>query len=89
MVEIFLTWERKLTSRHRKLSFPNKMNPQRPTPRYTVIKTAKVKELILKKARERWVAYQGDPIRRSADFSATSQARRDCSPSLKCCKKGT
>ena len=31
---------------------PNKMNPNRPTPRHTVIKMAKVKEMIIKAARK-------------------------------------
>ena len=32
---------------------PNKLNPSRPTPRHTIIKMAKVKERILKAAREK------------------------------------
>ena len=32
---------------------PNKLNPNRPTPRRTIIKMAKVKERILKAAREK------------------------------------
>ena len=60
---------------------PNKMNAQRPTPRYIIIKMPKFKdkERILKAAREKHlVAYRGVPIRLSADFSKeTFQARRD------------
>ena len=48
---------------------PNKMNPKRPTPRYTIIKlaTVKDKEEILKATRER-VTYKGAHKRPSADF---------------------
>ena len=57
------------------------MNPKRPTPRHIIIKMPKVKdkERILKSAREnKLVAYRGDPIRLSADFSKdTLQARWD------------
>ena len=59
---------------------PNKLNPNRPTPRH-IIKTAKVsdKEKILKAAKEKQnVTYKGTPIRLSADFSTeTLQARRE------------
>ena len=49
---------------------PNKLNPNRPTPRHIIIKMAKVKERILKAAREKQrVNYKGTPIRLSADFS--------------------
>ena len=55
------------------------MNPNRPTPRHTIIKTAKVKERILKSAREKQrVNYKGTPIGLSADFSTeTLEARRE------------
>ena len=60
---------------------PNKLNPNRPTPRHIIIKMAKVsdKERILKAAREKQnVNYKGTPIRLSADFSTeTPQARRE------------
>ena len=54
------------------------MNPNRPTPRHIIIKMAKVKEIILKTAREKErVTYKRTPIRLPADFSAKSlQARR-------------
>ena len=54
------------------------MDIKRPTPRY-IIKMPKVKERILKAAREKkLVTYRGVPIRLSADFSKeTLQARRD------------
>ena len=59
----------------------NKLNPNRPTPRHIIIKTAKVndKERTLKAAREKQnVTYKGTPIRLSADFSTeTLQARRE------------
>ena len=49
---------------------PNKLNPNRPTPRHIIIKMAKVKERILKAAREKQsINYKGTPIRLSADFS--------------------
>ena len=51
---------------------PNKLNPNRTTPRHLAIKMAKVKdkERILKAAREKQsVNYKGTPIRLSAYFS--------------------
>ena len=49
---------------------PNKLNPNRPTPRYIIIKMAKFKKRILKAAREKQsINYKGTPIRQSADFS--------------------
>ena len=60
---------------------PNKLNPNRPTPRHIIIKMAKVKdkERILKATREKQsINYKGTPIRLSADFSTeTLQARRE------------
>ena len=60
---------------------PNKLNPNRPTPRHIIIKMAKVndKERILKAAREKQsINYKGTPIRLSADFSTeTLQATRE------------
>ena len=57
------------------------MNPNKPTPRHTIIKMAKVKdkERIPKAAREKQrVNYKGIPLRLSADFSTeTLQARRE------------
>ena len=57
------------------------MNPNRPTPRHSIIKMAKVKnkERILKAAREmQSIYYKGAPIRLSADFSVeTLQGRRE------------
>ena len=41
---------------------PNKLNPNRPTPRQIIIKMAKVKERILKAVREKQsVNYKGTP----------------------------
>ena len=67
---------------------PNKVNPNRPTPRHIIIKMAKVKERILKAAREKLrVNYKGTPIRLSADFSTeTLQARREWQDTLKVLK---
>ena len=49
---------------------PNKLNPNRPTPRHIIIKMAKAKERILKAAREKQsIYYKGTPIRLPADFS--------------------
>ena len=60
---------------------PDKLNPNRPTPRHIIIKMAKVndKERILKAARKKQnVTCKGTPIRLSADFSTeTLQARRE------------
>ena len=60
---------------------PNKVNPNRPTPRHITIKMAKLKEKerILKAAREtQSLNYKGMPIRLSDDFnSETLQARRE------------
>ena len=60
---------------------PNKLNPNRPTPRHIIIKVekGKDKERILKAAsKKQTINYKGAPIRLSADFSTeTSQARRE------------
>ena len=58
---------------------PNKIHPNRTIPRRIIIKMAKVKERILKVAREKWkVNYKRIPIRLSADFSTEMLlARRD------------
>ena len=51
---------------------PNRLNPNRHTPRHIIIKMAKVndKERILKAAREKQsVTYKGIPLRLSTDFS--------------------
>ena len=57
-----------------------KLDPKRNTPRYIIIKLAKIKdkEKLLKVGREgETVTYKGVPIRLSADFSKeTLQARR-------------
>ena len=64
---------------------PNKLNPNRTTPRHIIIKMAK-EERILKVAREKKnVTYKGTHKRLSADFSAeTLQARREGKRYLKC-----
>ena len=56
----------------------NKINPNRPTPRHT-IKKAKVKERVLKAAKEKWrVNYKTNYTRLLADFSTESlQAKRE------------
>ena len=46
------------------------MNPNRPTPKYTVTKMAKVKERMVKAAREKKVGYKRTPERLSVGFSA-------------------
>ena len=60
---------------------PNKLNPNRPTPRHIIIKMAKVKdkERILKAAREKQsINYKGTPIWLSDVFSTENlQARRE------------
>ena len=55
------------------------MNANRPKPRHITIKMAKVKERILKAAREKQsFNYKGTSIRLSADFTTeTPQARRE------------
>ena len=50
---------------------PNKINPNRSTPRHVITKMVEIKEEILKVTRERQlVAYKGTPIRPSGIFSA-------------------
>ena len=70
---------------------PNKVNPKRLTPRYTIIKMAKVKdkERILKAARERQlVTSKGAHVRLSADFlTETFQASRDWHEKFKVMKR--
>ena len=58
---------------------PSKLDPKKTTPRHIIIKMPKVKERILKAAREKeTVTYKGVPIRLLADFSKeTLQARRN------------
>ena len=47
----------------------NNLNPNRPTPRRSIIQMTEVKDWILKVAREK-VDYKGTPTRLSTDFSA-------------------
>ena len=69
-------WERKQTYRSKKQSVPNWINLKRSTPRHIVIEMAKIKERILKAAREKkHVIYKGTPIRLSADFQ-----KKPCRP---------
>ena len=60
---------------------PYRINPQRNTPRHTLIKLTKTKhtERILKAAREKQqITYKGNPIRLTVDLSTeTLQARRE------------
>ena len=57
---------------------PNKFNPNRPTPRHSLIKMAKVKKSILKIAREKQrVNYKGTPLRLSTDFSTETYRPRE------------
>ena len=58
---------------------PNKLNPNRHAPRHIRIKMAKLKDMILKAAREKQrMNYKGTPMRLSADFSTeTLHARRE------------
>ena len=60
---------------------PNTRDPRRTTPRYIIIKMAKIKDKdrVLKAARERKkITYKGKPIRLSSHFSAeTLQVRRE------------
>ena len=54
---------------------PNKWNPNRTTPRHIIIKMAKVKDRILKAAREKQsINYKGTPIQYLS--TDTPQARR-------------
>lgn len=58
---------------------PIKINPNRPTPRHSIIKMPKDKKGILKPVREKQrVNYKGTPIKISADFSTeTLQVGRE------------
>ena len=65
---------------------PYMINPRRNTPRYTVIKLAKIKdkEKLLKAAKEKQqITYKGTPIRLAAE---TLQARREWHDILKVMK---
>ena len=66
------------------------MDTKRITTRHIIIKMSKVKERILKAAREKQrVTYRGIPIRLSANFSKeTLQARRDWQEIFKVMKSG-
>ena len=61
------------------LRSPGWINPRRNSPRHTAIKQRKIKDRILKSAREKGqITYKGTPIRLSAYFSTeTLQARRE------------
>ena len=69
---------------------PNKINPNRHTPKHNIIKMAKFKhkERILEAAKEKQrFIYKGTPVSLSADFSAeTWQARREWHDTLKVLK---
>ena len=71
---------------------PNKLNPNRPTPRHITIKTVEVKdkERILKAAKKRKqkrIVYQEIPIRLLVDFSAENlQSRKECHEMVKVLK---
>ena len=69
---------------------PNKLDPERPTPRHIIIKMTRLKdkERILKASREKeMVTYKGTPIRLSSDYSTeTFQARREWSKIFKVMK---
>ena len=58
---------------------PNKMNPNRPIPRHSIIKMEKVKDKkSFKGSMRKRVNYKGTPIRLSTDISTeTLQARRE------------
>ena len=58
---------------------PNTLNPNGHTPRHSIIKMAKVKERILRVAREKQsVHYKGIPLRKIADYyTETLQAGRE------------
>ena len=67
---------------------PNKLNPNRPTPKHSTIKMAKAKERTLKAAREKQsVNYKGNPIRLLPNFSTEIlQARREWQDKFKVLK---
>ena len=81
IIENFPILERGKTTQVQEAQWvPNKMNPNRPTPRYIIIKmpNLKDKENILKAAREKQEVYKGTPITLAADFSTdTVKARRE------------
>ena len=55
---------------------PNKMNPNRPTPRHIIIKMAKVKVRILKAMREKQRVIQGNPHKAITRFLCRNSAGR-------------
>ena len=67
---------------------PYRVNPRRNKPRHIVIKLAKIKDIVLKAAREKQqITDKGTPIRLTADFSAeTLQVRRERHDILKVMK---
>ena len=56
---------------------PYRINPNRNMPRHILIKILKIKEKVLKAARE-WqqITYKGIPIRLTADFSGNSASQK-------------
>ena len=71
-------WKRTDIRNRKHKRVPNKMIPKRAIPSYPVVKMGKVKEKILKTAREKQlISYKGNSIKIWTDFSAeTLQARR-------------
>ena len=69
--ENFLNLGKKLEIQVKKANrSPNYISVKRPSPRHTVVKSAKVneKERILRAARQKKITYKGTPNRLSADF---------------------
>ena len=68
---------------------PKRINPRQNTPRHTLIKLTKIKEQILKAAREKQqITNKRIPIRITADLSReTLQARREWQDILKVMKE--
>ena len=75
---MFLTWKSLVIQVQEAQRVPYRINPKRNTPRHIVIKMTKIKDTILKAAREKQqIIYTGTPIRISGNFSAEIlQARR-------------
>ena len=60
----FLNLEKLKSAKYRKFGVPPRINPRKNTPRDTVIKMKKIKERILKAAREKQqITYKGTPIK--------------------------
>ena len=87
-LKISQSWRKKQISKYRKHRVQKKINPKRPTPSSIIIKMAKVKERILKAAREKQRAiYKGTPYKVVSWFFSRNMPLGSGMIYLKCWRK--